>query len=81
MPGSASFRRARKSLYAANAQTRPASAPCWEVLDCKTIMENRRYSTSKQKARPQPGFKTFILPGSTDYCVLTQPDLAFDHSY
>lgn len=33
------------------------------------------------KSPAAPGFKTFILLGSTDYCVLTQPDLAFDHSY
>jgi hypothetical protein len=47
----------------------------------KVITRNRRYS-SKQKARPQPGFKeSFILVNSTDYRVLTQPELAFDHSY
>src|SRR4029077_4512283 len=36
--GSASFQRVRKSLYAASARTRAASAsaPC-EVLDCKAL--------------------------------------------
>jgi hypothetical protein len=38
--------------------------------------------SSKQKTRPKPGVKeTFISVKSTDYRVLTQPELAFDHSY
>jgi hypothetical protein len=36
---------------------------------------------SKIKARPQPGSKAFVLRTFPDYCVLTQPDVAFDHSY
>jgi hypothetical protein len=41
-----------------------------------------RFTNEKiqEKARPQPGLKIFIL-FNTDYCVLTQPDFAFDHSY
>jgi hypothetical protein len=41
-----------------------------------------RFTNEKiqEKARPQPGLKIFIL-FNTDYCVLTQPDFEFDHSY